>query len=228
MTPLRPSLCGIVCREKWPASVSGLTLKNVTCSLTDSGGRVLASETGELLFTHKGVSGPVILTLSGTAADNPGPLCIRIDLKPYLTRQELEDEFRREFTGKGRLRSWLDKHLPRSLAALMPGLAGVADRPLSSVTAADRRALADAIKGLTLNVSSLCPIEEAIITRGGVALSEINPRTMESKRAGGLYFCGEVLDIDARTGGYNLQAAFSTGYAAGTSAARVRQEGPAE
>ncbi|MBR4749639.1 MAG: aminoacetone oxidase family FAD-binding enzyme [Abditibacteriota bacterium] len=228
VTALRPSLCGIVCREKWPASVSGLTLKNVTCSLLDAGGKAIASETGELLFTHKGVSGPVILTLSGRVADSSGPLRLSIDLKPWLTRQELEEEFRREFTGKGRLRSWLDKHLPRSLAGLMPDLSGVSDRPLSSVTSADRRALADAVKGLTLTVASLCPMEEAIITRGGVVLGEINPGTMESKRVGGLYFCGEVLDIDARTGGYNLQAAFSTGYVAGVSAARLRQEGPAE
>ena len=220
VTPLRPSLCGLILREDWPGLLSGLSLKNVSLALLDRNGKRLARETGEMLFTHQGVSGPIVLTLSKTAAENEGPLSLSLDLKPYIPPEELEAGLRKDFTGKKQLKTYLESRMPKALAALFPGLAGVDNKPLCRVTAEERRRLAACMKGLPLTVKSLCPIEEAIITKGGVSLKEIDPKTMESRLIKGLYFCGEVLDLDAKTGGYNLQAAFSTGYAAGAHAAQ--------
>ncbi|MBP5274651.1 MAG: aminoacetone oxidase family FAD-binding enzyme, partial [Abditibacteriota bacterium] len=224
VTPLGPSLCGMITDEKWPAALSGLSLKNVKCTLARPGGKALASETGEMLFTHKGVSGPIILTLSKTAAEAGGPLVLVIDLKPYIPAEELENSFRQAFCGKGLLKGYMEKRLPKAMVPALPVIKEACGLPLSGITAKQRKQLVSARKNGNLSKKSLCPIEEAIITKGGVSTAEVDPKTMASRIVRGLYFCGEILDIDAVTGGYNLQAAFSTGYVAGINAALSKEE----
>ena len=220
IAPPRPSLSGLVTAEKWPADLQGLTLKNV-CLSARSCGKMIYSEMGEMLFTHFGVSGPLAIECSAHLPES-GRAEIAMDLKPGLTQEQVDARLVRELAagGKKQLSSVLQSMLPQRFAALFPALCGLSGQTAcSQVTAPMRAALAGAFKALPLTVCGLRPIEEAIVTRGGVDVRDVRPGTLESKRLPGLYFAGEVLDVDAHTGGYNLHIAWCTGALAGKSAA---------
>ena len=222
ITPV-PSLIPIVSNEAWCAELMGLSLKNVTLTLTDTAkNKVLYSELGEMLFTHFGVSGPLVL--SATSHMQAGQLKnykLEIDLKPALSIEQLDARLLRDFAKN------LNKDFANSLAELLPRklvpviikLSGISpDEKINQITKEQRQAFVLLLKHLTVTPRSFRPIAEAIITSGGVNIKEVNPKTMESKLVKGLYFAGEVLDVDAYTGGYNLQIAFSTGVLAGENA----------
>ena len=176
---------------------------------------------GEMLFTHFGISGPIILSLSGGAVDalrSDHTVNVSIDLKPALDETKLEDRLLRDFNqqGKKHFQTFLKGLLPRKLISVCIELTGInGDKPCHQITVAERRILRTWLKDFRLAVTGYRPLAEAIITAGGVNTREVDPRTMGSKLVQGLYFCGEVLDIEADTGGFNLQAAFSTGWIAG-------------
>ncbi len=224
--PPRPSLSGVETVESWPASLQGLSLRNVSLTL-DCGKRPLISEPGEMLFTHFGVSGPLVLEASCHLPDSffsafPSPARLLLDLKPGLTPERLDNRLLREFSaaGKKQLKNLLPALLPQRMADLFPSLCGLPDGiSCPQVTAVQRQVLVRMLKALPMTIRRCRPIEEAIITRGGVFVREVTPSTMESRILPGLYFAGELLDVDAHTGGYNLQIAFSTGALAGHSAA---------
>jgi predicted Rossmann fold flavoprotein len=222
VTDLLPALVPLEIRESWPSALAGLTLKNVEASLWE-GGRCLNKAFGEMLFAHFGVTGPVILLLSRDVSGKPaGTLTLRLDLKPALSEDILDRRLLRDL-GKfqrSQMKNALRELLPKALIPAVLGNADIAeDLSADQLTKTQRRALIHTLKGLPMTVSQTRPMAEAIVTRGGVSLKEVDPRTMESRKAPGLYFAGEILDIDGRTGGYNLQAAFSTGWLAGQSAA---------
>jgi hypothetical protein len=184
----------------------------------------IAQDVGEMIFTHFGVSGPIILSLSKRAVDAlpRGKVTIGLNLMPGREGRELDGQLRQELEMQGRrqLASVLAGLVPARIAEVIVGKAQLpANKLAHQVTAAERRRLVDLMQQLHLTITGHRPIDEAIITAGGIDTREVNPRTMESTLVRGLYFCGEVLDIDADTGGYNLQAAFSSGYLAGESAA---------
>ena len=220
LIPPSPVLVGLETKETWPRSLQGLSLRNVTLTLF-SGKKTLWSELGEMLFTHFGISGPLALEASCHLPDPAGNASLSIDLKPGLTREQLDARLCRDFSeaGKKQLKSVLPGLLPASLAEIFPGLCGVsASLPCSQVTAAQRETLLAALKGLPLTVKAPRPVDEAVVTRGGVSVKEIEPGTMRSKLVSNLYFAGEMIDVDAHTGGFNLQIAWSTGALAGASA----------
>ena len=217
IVPPSPVLSGLETEEAWPASLQGLSLRNVTLALTD-GRKTLYTELGEMLFTHFGVSGPLVLEASCHLPDPARGAKISIDLKPGLTREQLDSRLRRDFAEAGRkqLKSVLPGLLPASLAEIFPDLCGVSPAlPCSQITAAQRDKLLIALKSLPLTVRSPRPIAEAVVTRGGVSVKEIEPGTMRSKLVPNLFFAGEMIDVDAHTGGFNLQIAWSTGALAG-------------
>ncbi len=223
IVPIQPALVPLETEEPWVAALQGLSLRNVQVSLLLDG-RLLAREFGEMLFTHFGVSGPLVLTLSkrAVAALAQGRVELSIDLKPALDDEQLDQRLRRELEQSGRrsFRNILKALLPLRLRDPFIAFTGIPpDKPGHQITSEERRRLHRQLRDLRLTVKSPRPLSEAIVTAGGVDINEIEPRTMESKLVQGLYFCGEVIDIDADTGGYNLQAAFSTGYLAGESAA---------
>ena len=215
VTP-KPSLVPLVTREKWPSECMGLSLKNVTVTLMQRD-KVLYSELGEMLFTHFGVSGPLVLSASGHIRDISKPHSIHIDLKPALDSKKLDLRIQRDFEEyKNReIINSLSKLLPAKLIPVIVRLSGIpADKRVNSVTREERLRLGALIKDVTLDIAAFRPIDEAIITSGGVSVKEIDPKTMESKLVKGLYFAGEIIDTDAYTGGFNLQIAWSTAYAA--------------
>ena len=222
---LRASLTPIETRESWPANLMGLTLKNVrlTAHATVKGKeKALYSEMGEMLFTHFGISGPLVLTLSCLMPKNPESVRLEIDLKPALDEATLDARLVRDFRELSRkqLVTAMDSLVPHNLGLQLLLLAHLsAAVPINGVTAEQRKSLVRLLKAVPLTPKRLRGFDEAIITRGGVNVKEVNPKTMESKCVSGLYFAGEVLDLDAATGGYNLQIAFSTGALAGKSAA---------
>ena len=224
LIPLRTGLAPLEMKENYPRYLEGLTLENIQLELC-SGKDKIVSEVGDLLFTSFGVSGPLVITLSGRVGDwlaQRKEVSLRIDLKPGLTEQQLDARFLREFklNAKKGLKSVMKTMLPLRLINLFLNIAKMPlDKKANQVTQKERKELVALLKGWKLNISGVRPIEEGMVTRGGVNLKEINPRTMESRIIKGLYFCGEMIDIDADTGGFNLQAAFSTGYLAGESAA---------
>ena len=218
--PIKPSLVPLVTNEKWTAELMGLTLKNVSISLFDMNEKKLYSDFGEMLFTHFGISGPIVLSASAHIKNNI-PCRAYIDLKPALDSATLDKRLIRDFEkfSKRHLINSLEELLPKALIPVIIKLAGVdAHKETSKVSKVERLALGKMIKALPLNICAARPIEEAIITSGGVKVSEINPSTMESKLVKGLYFAGEIIDVDAYTGGFNLQIAFSTGALAGENA----------
>ena len=222
VTEILPSLIPIVTKEDWCRSLQGLSLKNVKLS-AKAGKKLLFDELGEMLFTHFGISGPLVLSLSSVIAgkDLDG-IDIRIDLKPGLTREQLERRLLRDFEARarGQISTVLDGLLPRSLTPVIAETAGVAaETAVSQVSRAQREKLMDALKGLPVHAAGFRPIAEAIVTRGGVSVKEVDPKTMESKIVPGVYLCGEMLDVDGFTGGFNIQIAASTGCAAGRAAA---------
>ena len=221
--PPSPVLVGLETAEDWPRSLQGLSLRNVTLTLKN-GKRVLYTELGEMLFTHFGISGPLVLEASCHLPEKAENASLLLDLKPGLTPEQLDARLRRDFAaaGKKQLRTELASLLPARLADLFPRLCGLPEAlSCSQITGEQRRALLENLKALPLACRSPRPLEEAIVTRGGVSVREVNPTTMESKRLSGLYFAGELLDADAHTGGYNLQIAWSTGALAGHSAAEA-------
>lgn len=226
IVPLRPSLVPLLTAEAWVKDTQGLTLKNVLVTLWTEEGRKLADEFGEILFTHFGVSGPTILTLSRTAVEytaitgkKPG---LKINLKPALTEEQLDDRLKRDFSAYQRkqFKNALGDLFPRTLIPVIISLSGIEERRyVHQITKEERSRLRDLISGMELTVKGPRPLAEAVVTAGGVSTKEINPKTLESKLIRGLYFAGEVIDVDGLTGGFNLQAAFSTGYTAGQAAA---------
>jgi hypothetical protein len=185
---------------------------------------VIESRFGEMLFTHFGLGGPIILlmSLSVVEAMGKGPVSILIDLKPALTRKQLHKRLQRDMdnSSKRKIAGIIKEYLPSKMIEPFIEQTGIDKEKLAhQITASEREKVVEVLKALRFNIKSTLSMEKAIVTAGGVALDEIDPRTMASKLITGLYFCGEVMDIDADTGGYNLQAAFSTGYLAGEKAA---------
>ncbi|MCX5708932.1 MAG: NAD(P)/FAD-dependent oxidoreductase [Candidatus Omnitrophica bacterium] len=224
ITPIRPGLVALEIRKENFKLPEGLTLKNIRLRFS-SGKKEIISEIGEMVFTDFGISGPLVLTLSGQIADwilDKLKIRVEIDFKPALSREQLENRLLREFNDLARknLDNVLKELLPLSLVKIFLGRLKIpADKKANQVTQQERKAIVDLLKGFNLEIKCTRPLEDAMITRGGVSLKDIDPRTMESRRVKGLYFCGEMIDVDADTGGFNLQAAFSTGYLAGESAA---------
>ena len=217
VTELKPSLVPLVSSDKYCAEMMGLSLRNVTLSLYDGDKRIF-SELGEMLFTHFGVSGPLVLSASSHIRDmEPGRYRLVIDLKPGLTPEQLDARIQRDFA-ENLNRDFINgirKLLPAKLIPVIVRLSGIApEQKVNGITREQRRRLGELIKAFPVRISGFRPIDEAIVTSGGVSVKEIDPRTMESKLCPGLYFAGEVIDVDAYTGGFNLQIAFSTAYAA--------------
>lgn len=217
VTPLEPSLVPIVCSEKYCADMMGLSLRNVTLSLYD-GKKKIYSELGEMLFTHFGVSGPLVLSASSHISKmESGRYKILIDLKPGLSLKQLDARIQRDFSENiNRIfGNSLSKLLPAKLVPTAVKLSGIpGETKVNQITREERLAFAQLLKGVPLTVKGFRPIEEAIITSGGINIKEINPKTMESKLVQNLYFAGEIIDTDGYTGGFNLQIAFSTAFCA--------------
>jgi hypothetical protein len=246
---LKPALVPLVVQEQELAkSMQGVSLRNVRAtafqgeasaidaSLTPSCsyGRgekksprppVVESRFGEMLFTHFGLGGPIILLMSLAVVEvlEKGPVSVLIDLKPALTAEQLRKRLQRDLdkSGKRKFAGIIKEYLPAKMIDPFIELIGVGmEKQAHQITASEREKIIGLLKALRFNIKASLPLEKAIVTAGGVSLDEINPRTMASRKVPGLYFCGEVMDIDADTGGYNLQAAFSTGYVAGESSAK--------
>lgn len=219
VTELKPSLVPFEVKETWCRQLQGLALKNVAATMYVDGKKVF-SQLGELLFTHFGISGPLILTASSVLAQkkNYNDVMLTINLKPALTEEQLDKRFIKEFEEghNKQLKNILPALYPSGLAALMPKITGVDGlKPAHSITREERECLVKTTLALPVTVTGTRGFAEAIITSGGVDLKEVNPSTMECKSVKGLYIAGELLNLDAHTGGYNLQIAWSTGYLAG-------------
>jgi hypothetical protein len=225
---VRPALVPLVIAGSEPKAMMGLSLRNVRARLLLDG-KECAVGFGEMLFTHYGVSGPIILTLSGPAVVRlgAGKLEMSINLKPALSPEKLDARLRRDLDkyGKRSFRNLLKGLLPLKMIDVMVARTGIApDKPGHQITAAERHRLRELLHDFRLTVVSHRPLDEAIVTAGGVNTDEINPGTMASRKVDGLFFAGEVMNVQADTGGYNLQAAFSTGFVAGRAAARSVRE----
>ena len=219
VTALYPSLVPLETVESWPFALSGVTLKNVRLT-AKKGGKIIYSEQGEMLLTHFGVSGPLVLTCSAYIAEDPAGTELTIDLKPAIPEEELHARLQRLVQENPR------KAVGGAFSGVLPTrlLDAVFDRaciqpwaPASSFTKEQRQALVTALKGMPLTVKGTRPFSEAVVTRGGISVKEVKPSTLESKLVPGLFLAGEILDVDAFTGGFNLQIAWSTGALAGGS-----------
>lgn len=221
VTELRPALVPFETGESWVTELQGLSLRNVRVRIRKEK-KIFYEEFGEMLFTHYGVSGPLILSASSLVTDcmEQLPLSMEIDLKPALTPEQLDRRILRDFeeNRNRQFKNGIQKLFPGKLLPVMVALSGIhPDKKINEITREERRNFAALIKSLPMTLTGLRDFKEAIITRGGVSVKEINPSTMESRLVQGLYFAGEVLDLDALTGGFNLQIAWSTGYLAGDS-----------
>ena len=249
VVPLRPALVPLIVDDREKArAMQGVSLRNVRLTAFqcpaaeidpawapsgDTGygikGRrprrpVIESRVGEMMFTHFGIGGPVTMLMSLAVVDalGKGPVSVSVDLKPALDREQLHQRIQRDLDqfGKRSCRRILAELLPQKMIEPLLALTGIPpEKPAHQISAAERECLVDLLKSLRFNIERPLPLARAIVTAGGISLKEIDPRTMASKLVAGLFFCGEVMDIDADTGGYNLQAAFSTGYVAGEAAA---------
>ena len=221
LSPLRPSLVPLESDDPDCARLQGFSLKNVRLTAYDSSGMAVYSDLGEMLFTHFGVSGPLILSASAKMRRmGECTYSLLIDFKPGLDEKKLDTRVLRDFTkyANREFKNALDDLVGRSMIPVLVRLSGIReDKPVREVTREERRRLVELLKAFPVSVSGFRPIDEAIVTAGGVSTKEIDPRTMGSKLVSGLYFAGEVLDLDAYTGGFNLQIAWSTGYVAGQS-----------
>ena len=220
VTELSPSLVPMEVKERYAGSLMGLSLRNVGVQITD-GRKKLYQEFGEMLFTHYGVTGPVILSASSIVGRQlkKKELILHIDLKPALTEEQLDRRVLREFEANHnrQFKNSVDSLFPAKLRPVMVELSGIPEeKKVNEITREERLRFVRQIKDFQMTLTGLRGYREAIITKGGVSVKEIDPGTMESKLAAGLYFAGEVLDLDAVTGGYNLQIAWSTGFLAGT------------
>lgn len=218
VTPILPALVPFIVKEEWERDLQGLSLKNVNVTIYDDK-KIIYSDFGEMLFTHFGVSGPTVLSASSYAAKiiKNRPLKLVIDLKPALDEQQLDERILRdfeEFKNKS-FKNSLDKLLPKKMIPVIVELSKInPDKKIHDITKQERAGLVNLIKNLTLTLTGLRGFNEAIITQGGVSVKQINPTTMESKLVKNVFFAGEVIDVDAVTGGFNLQIAWSTAYAA--------------
>ena len=221
VTELKPALVPLNVKEGWCARLMGLSLKNVNLRLV-CGGKEMYQGFGEMLFTHFGISGPLVLSASSFYPSSAaGQAYVSIDLKPALDMEQLDRRLLRDFEeNKNRqFKNSLEGLFPVKLIPVMIQLSGIhPDKKVNEITREERRRFGELIKGLPLTVTGLRGYEEAIITQGGVSVKDVNPSTMESKKVKELYFAGEVLDLDALTGGFNLQIAWSTGHLAGEAA----------
>jgi predicted Rossmann fold flavoprotein len=224
--PPLPSLLPIETNESWVKDLQGLTLKNVSLkavNIKKGGKKTIFDQQGEMIFTHFGIGGPLVLTLSSVITGMDfSKIALFIDMKPALEMKTLEERFIRDM--EKNLNRWISNALvdllPRNMIEILLGIAGVdAQKPVNQISKQDRLAILGIMKAIPLTVKSLRPLNEAVITRGGVHVGDIDPKTMQSKKVGGLHFAGEVLDVDGFTGGFNLQIAFTTGYCAGVAAA---------
>ena len=221
VTQIFPALIPLVTRESWVKDVQGLSLRNVRATLYHAGKKE-QDFFGEMLFTHFGVTGPIILQLSRRASEllmeGKKDIELRLNLKPALTHEKLRERVDRDFAAyeQKQLHNGMIDLLPRRLIDIVLNAAGLdTKRVVGQISSKERERLVRALQSLPLTITGTRPIAEAIVTAGGVATHEIDPRSMESKIIRHLYFVGELVDVDANTGGYNLQAAFSMGYAAG-------------
>lgn len=225
IVPLKPGLVPLTVKEQWVRDLQGIALENIRITFK-FGRKSIVSDIGELMFAHFGVSGPLVLDLSGAvieALKEHGEARLFIDLKPALRLTQLEGRLLNDFMAKGKLgmRGVLKAYLPQRMVDVFLRVAGIdGAKAASQITQKERRAVIELFKALPLTITGALPIEEAMVTGGGVATKEIDPRTMESRAEPGVYFAGEIIDGSAASGGYNLQQAFSTGYLAGQSAAR--------
>ena len=228
VTEIKPSLVPLTCFEKELCQeMQGLSLRNVSIFIQDlEKNKKIYEDFGEMIFTHFGVSGPIILSASSHLVRhknlnellNKKSIILHIDLKPALTREKLDEIILRDFSEvkNKQFKNSLDKLLPQKMINPIIDLSGIIpEKQVNEITKKEREKLVDLIKDLKLTIKDFRPIEEAIITSGGISTKEINPSTMESKKIKGLYFAGEVIDVDAYTGGFNLQIAYSTGFTAG-------------
>ncbi len=220
--PPRASLVPLVTVEEWVKDLQGLSLKNVRASACKIDGAQINEEFGEMLFTHFGVSGPIILSMSSDIgkylSQEKKPVVLTIDLKPALSEEKLDERVQRDFSKYSRrnLKNSLGELLPKKMIPVIIALSEIdGEKECSGISREERGRLVKLLKSLSMTIADTRPVAEAIVTAGGVDVKEVHPRTMESKLIGGLFFAGEVLDVDGYTGGFNLQAAFSTGYAAG-------------
>lgn len=224
VTDIKPSLVPLVAKGKLCAHLQGLSLKNVGFKVVgNSTGKTVYEDFGELMFTHFGLTGPVVLSASAHLSDIvPDKYTAIIDMKPALDSKKLDERILSDFSelkNKDFINS-LDALLPQKMISAVVGLSGIdARRKVNSITKEERERLVSLIKNIEIPLYGFRPIDEAIVTKGGVSVGEINPKTMESKIVSGLYFAGEVLDLDAYTGGFNLQIAFSTATLAGENSA---------
>jgi predicted Rossmann fold flavoprotein len=226
VNPPRASLVPLETAEDWPKRLTGLSLRNVELCAAQGKKRIFC-ERGEMLFTHFGVSGPLVLSLSAHLPEDAAACDVWIDLKPALTEEQLDARLLREIEEAKRkqLATVLGTLMPHRLAEEFSAIAGVdASLPAGQLNKAQRLTIVQTLKHVPLAISGTRPIDEAVITRGGVDVRGVNPKTMESKLVKGLYFAGEVLDVDGYTGGFNLQIAFMTGYAAGMAAGAAEGE----
>ncbi len=229
VTPISPALVPFVVEEPVVKELQGLSLRNVEATVL-KGKKTIYQEFGEMLFTHYGVSGPVLLSASSYAAKElkKGPLTLSIDLKPALTEEQLDTRLLRDFEEaiNKQFKNSLNHLYPAKLVPVMIDRSQIPpEKKVNEITKEERQRIIQITKAFTLTLSGLRAYNEAIITQGGVSVKEVNPSTMESKLVPGLYFAGEVLDLDAVTGGFNLQIAWSTGWAAGNAAGEEKFEG---
>ena len=226
--PIKPALVPLEVYEKEECKkIQGLSLRNIAIKIIDTDRKkTIYEDFGEMVFTHFGISGPTILSGSAHLAKykdidyllKKRYIKITIDLKPALTEEQLDDRILRDFKEfkNKQFKNSLDKLLPQKMIPLIVELSGInPEKMVNEITKEERRHLVQLIKYFTITIKNFRPVEEAIITCGGISTKEINPKTMESKLIKGLYFAGEIIDVDAYTGGFNLQIAYSTGYTAG-------------
>ncbi len=223
VAPLVPALVPLKTKEQWVKEIPGLSLKNVRITFVYAKKKI-ASEIGEMLFTHFGISGPLVLDLSGRIAallrEHDTIKCL-IDLKPGLDQDKLRKKLMREFDSKGRVqfKNFMKDLLPQRLVPIFMELSGITpEKPTSDITKPERNTIITHLKAMPLTITGTLGIASAMVTGGGVSVKQIDPRTMESRIVPGLYFAGEIIDGCAPSGGYNLQQAFSTGFLAGESA----------
>ena len=222
VVPIRGSLVPLTSDDPCCAQLQGLSLRNVGFCVRDHRGKTVFQEQGELLFTHFGLSGPLALSASAHMDFAKGQYTAHIDLKPALDRQKLDARLLRDFEARANqdYANALGGLLPRSMAPVLVARTGIAGgTKVHDIRREQRRTLLETLKDFSIPLTGVRPVEEAVVTAGGVAVGQVDPKTMESKQASGLYFAGELLDVDGYTGGFNLQIAWSTGFAAGQAAA---------
>ena len=221
ITDIRPSLVPVIVKEDWIQDVLGLTLKNISIKVKNSKNKTIYTDFGEMMFAHFGLTGPVILSASAHMKNIKSEhYMIELDLKPGLSENQLDERILRDFSENLNkdFKNSLNKLMPKKLIDPIIEMSEIDPlKKVNSITKSERTALVKLLKCIKFSVVDFCPIEQAIVTSGGINVKEINPSTMESKIVDGLFFAGEIIDVDAYTGGFNLQIAFSSGFLAGTS-----------